>query len=58
MENINDELRVVVFDLAGREIYDNSFVDNEFSIDFRLNKKNMTVMKKWRKFNDDLLRVD
>jgi hypothetical protein len=34
MENINDELRVVVFDVAGREIYDHSFVDNEFSIDF------------------------
>ena len=26
MENINDELRVIVFDVAGREIYDHSSV--------------------------------
>ena len=34
MEKLSDELRVIVFDVAGREIYDNSFVENEFSIDF------------------------
>ena len=34
MEKLSDQLRVIVFDVAGREIYDNSFVENEFSIDF------------------------
>ena len=34
MENINDELRVLVFDVAGKEIYDHSFIENDFSIDF------------------------
>ncbi len=34
MEKLSDELRVIVFDVAGREIYDHSFTENEFSIDF------------------------
>ena len=34
MEKLSDELRVVVFDVAGKEIYDHSFIENEFSIDF------------------------
>ena len=34
IEKLSDQLRVIVFDVAGREIYDNSFVENEFSIDF------------------------
>ncbi len=34
MEKLSDELRVVVFDTAGREIYDHSFNENQFSLDF------------------------
>ena len=34
MEKLSDELRVVVFDVAGKEIYDHSFIENDFSIDF------------------------
>ena len=34
MEKLSDELRVVVFDVAGKEIYDQSFIENDFSIDF------------------------
>ena len=34
MENINNKLRVIVFDVAGREMYNHSFTDNEFSVDF------------------------
>ena len=34
MEKLTDKLRIIVFDVAGREIYDDSFTENEFSIDF------------------------
>ena len=34
MEKLTDKLRVIVFDVAGREIYDDSFTESEFSIDF------------------------
>ena len=34
MENINNKLRVIVFDVAGREMYNHSFTENEFSVDF------------------------
>ena len=34
MENINNKLKVIVFDVAGREMYNHSFTENEFSIDF------------------------
>ena len=34
MENIEDELSLIVYDVAGRKIYDHSFSENEFSIDF------------------------
>ena len=34
MEKLSDQLRVFVFDMAGREIYDHHFIQNEFSIDF------------------------
>ena len=34
MENIEDELSLIVYDVVGRKIYDHSFSENEFSIDF------------------------
>ena len=34
MEKLTDKLRIIVFDVAGSEIYDDSFTENEFSIDF------------------------
>ena len=34
MEKLTDKLRIIVFDVAGREIYDDSFTENELSIDF------------------------
>lgn len=34
VEKLTDELRLIVFDVAGREIYDHSFIENEFSVDF------------------------
>ncbi len=34
MEKLTDKLRIIVFDVAGRELYDYSFIENKFSIDF------------------------
>ena len=34
MENIEDKLSLIVYDVAGRKIYDHSFSEKDFSIDF------------------------
>ena len=34
IEKLTDKLRLIVFDVAGREIYDHSFIESDFSIDF------------------------
>ena len=34
MENIYNELKVKVLDVAGREVYNHSFTENKFSVDF------------------------
>ena len=34
IEKLTDKLRLIVFDIAGREIYDHSFIESDFSIDF------------------------
>ena len=44
MEKLSDELRVVVFDVAGKEIYDQSFIENDFSIDFSCYSKGIDTL--------------
>ena len=34
MGNIEDKLSLIVYDVAGRKIYDHSFSEKDFSIDF------------------------